>query len=1124
MSLASVIASYSPAGLWWGEETSGTTLVDSGGGGHNGTIDAGVALNATGIIPNRLPAGSWETNASEGGVVTTNTWVDGTEISGGVWIYFDVMPGVNGAVVFARANVNASNSRANKAWAIQVSSAGAILGRIYSNTSVTVVPTSANGVITTSGLYFIGFRQTASNFYFRVNKVQVATAAIAGGPVAYANNTQPISIGRSSVTGTYVMFGRVKGAVYFNTDIGDAGLDAIYDAGVAAAGYSGDITATLPALATAITGTATVPVYTGTATATLPSVTTAIEGDYSAPPVGDLTTVLPSLTTTITGGYLASVASGSVDAVLPIVAVTLSGTYTPAPITGDLTADLPSLTFAATGLFIPAISGDMDADLPMVAASFSGTFSTAGPQGSMSVVLPMLDVSFGTSINWSPTRRDITSGRIRRGIGYATWTPAVVPLPDGLVAATGQSVVTALAFSEPTYSGLQPIVSVETASEPRHRDRIIIDAVDRTYELGAEAQVSSFQLMEPFGYGTASIEFPQIRGCFGIPVWAALGAKVLIQRVDASDNVVATDYRGVVTAINSDGASISLDVGGEFTGPASLRWRPMPVVRRTFDIGYLMWQAAQLVKVRSTPRRGAVTGIKMARTGGMTLLEHAQQIAGRGTTRSGRQWTLMPNEDGVYVNARKDLTTKHVTIYLDDANAVGSLRRDVAEEPNRIYATSVNDEGMVIDGTRIPGADLGDTPEFPGFLTEGDTGDGVVALISALRVHGMLNSESALGGYDEDVSEAVRTIQEDAGLAVTGNVNSATWDALFDTNVVGFSTKLARREPAAQRSYTKRWLYSGSGAIIGRNPDFDPSRLISDKSFDFGTGFGQKQTREFSKTEIVDGSEPNWVGQIVLNTGAVIVGEHTPGDPITEIMADRDIRPGMNAWLPLFDGGTLAHITACRISGAVTTLDVDTRARDAWNTAQRIEGNREARRDPERKFFRDLASSTIQKDAIAPFSHQGGRINDVTLKAGKWTLVEFFAGDEGILQRLEFETNPNAEVYGIVCAKNIWPRVMERAIGDPSTVEGGERWSDESVFDMLRRDHGMLFAFGTPAEPGGYSPGYKSKGHPLTGRVIDAAGVNYFTYDAPVLRMLAFADRDTKIPGGRIAEPLIGPS
>jgi hypothetical protein len=143
------------------------------------------------------------------------------------------------------------------------------------------------------------------------------------------------------------------------------------------------------------------------------------------------------------------------------------------------------------------------------------------------------------------------------------------------------------------------------------------------------------------------------------------------------------------------------------------------------------------------------------------------------------------------------------------------------------------------------------------------------------------NIETWTTAGDDPVTGAIKDLQADAGLSQTGVVNAATWRALFNPDVTGYSLKRSQIIPAAQRSFTKFYLSDATGNIIGRNPDYLRNKPYVDVSVDMGAGFTRRQIKKWARQELADDNAANWVGTITVNMGAVINGTHNPGDPLT---------------------------------------------------------------------------------------------------------------------------------------------------------------------------------------------------------------------------------------------------
>lgn len=87
-------------------------------------------------------------------------------------------------------------------------------------------------------------------------------------------------------------------------------------------------------------------------------------------------------------------------------------------------------------------------------------------------------------------------------------------------------------------------------------------------------------------------------------------------------------------------------------------------------------------------------------------------------------------------------------------------------------------------------------------------------------------------------------------------------------------------------------------------------------------------------------------------------------------------------------------------------------------------------------------------------------------------------------------------------------------------VTGGENWTSEKVREAIE-DHAILLgAWGDRDEPGGYYPGARSEGDPLTGKLVDAAGFDYWTFAQPVLYVAIYAKQATRLRPQRILWPV----
>lgn len=723
--------------------------------------------------------------------------------------------------------------------------------------------------------------------------------------------------------------------------------------------------------------------------------------------------------------------------------------------------------------------------------------------------------------------RNRAGGRGRDGWAVSTWEPPVAPPPRP--STTPAARMTAFAFGTVTMNGTQPTYQSTAVSSPASRQRIIIGGRDVTFFRGVPTPPAEYDLLEPLMFGPANVEFPQIAAAFEEPgvgrlKWLAKGKPVVIQRV-VGEVVTGTVYRGFVVAFDVSGPTLRVEIGGQAQGRAALREVPTPIFRARRDLGRIAYHAIDLLNLPFEPRLGPETGLKSAVFGGMDHLSYLEEICARAWSRTGTGWTIMPGAKGIYRMRRKDVETIDFTVYADDRRAVANLRSDMAEEPNRIYATGVTPRGQRVRFGSYPGLKQSaaapypyrDGRDFGRGTTDADTrtGDGVTVMIHRLGALGYLSMDELPGGYDADAEQAVEDLQADADLPETGTMTTATWAALFDLSVTGYTLAWSRILPAAQRSYTRKFLRSPSGAVMGRNPRYRRHRIVVDRSVDMGAGMARKQIRGWARAEL-DRGEGNWVGSITLHTGAVLRGAVAPGAAVAaaDVMDARLLKPGMNAWLPHFSGGIVVHVSGVSVDSDTVTLAVDTRARDAMEIWQIIERNREARASAVRRF-RGNRQSTRVPDAIDVWDEVGGVLDgDVHLARG-WNVIPVVAGQEGTVSRIRLRLAHRREFACAAFGANIRPQRLAGLVGNPLTEAGTEAWEKRAVRRALE-SRGLLYSAGTKDEPCGYSPGRKSKSASPTGVHSDDAGFAYRCGPHPVLYLAVWVASPTRLLGGRV--------
>lgn len=709
--------------------------------------------------------------------------------------------------------------------------------------------------------------------------------------------------------------------------------------------------------------------------------------------------------------------------------------------------------------------------------------------------------------------------------------PVIVPLPAST--APSGAVITAVVVDSTAVVDGRTVPSVRTASKARDRYRVTLGGNDVTIDAnGSRAPQPTYSLVEPLLYGSGSLQFPGLNAALQ-SAGVAKFAPVKVQRVDADDNVVATDYIGFVSDDPPNGRDWTCTLGGQATGRAAMVDRPMVPFPTQKDIG------VQAMVAVSKPLRLPIgdiptTGIKMLETGGAgSQLDFLTDLLAKSTTKGGAQWTIMPDSSGRYQMTRKNLTHIDASVYIDGFRVVESLRRDFTEEPNRVWASSVGPDGRRIRFAVYPGlTPASGRPAFPGTLSPGDSGSGVVALTWRLFAVGYLDDRPGDWTTDADdpITAAIEDLQGDADLSVTGVVNSATWDALFDPDITNYSLRNTHIEPAAQRSYTYGQLRNASGTVVGHNPAFDPTRPLVDVTVDMGTGFTRQQVKQWAKRELADDSTANWVGTVTVNTGAVIDGEHNPGDPLTtDLVRDaRSIKPGHNLWLPNWDGGTLVHVSGVTVSPGSVEFAVDTRARDTMKVWEVIARNRESRKSPARQWIAQNRRSGLRDDTGAFYDGSVfGKVAETPLDADEWTVIPTPGGRSGLLNLIDTTLKNDPAAFALaIFGKQVDRDWCNRKLGDP--FDGSFEDRVQRNQETWQDNRGLVDVWGGKDQPCGYFPRQHTDASgtvtdaPITGRFRFKAGTPYLCQGSPVLWVaIRPKDVDSVLDGGRILDLLL---
>ena len=207
---------------------------------------------------------------------------------------------------------------------------------------------------------------------------------------------------------------------------------------------------------------------------------------------------------------------------------------------------------------------------------------------------------------------------------------------------------------------------------------------------------------------------------------------------------------------------------------------------------------------------------------------------------------------------------------------------------------------------------------------------------------------------------------------------------------------------------------------------------------------------------------------------------------------------------------------------------VDTLARDLLELAAIKARNTEAKRDIRREW---KAENRPRKSSHAMVGHDeyfGLLDRDIPLKGGRHKVFPVVVGQSGTVNRVRMLTVSDKAVYAVsIWSTHVTEKRLDRRVGNPLTVAGGESvWEKESLMDFFD-DRGLLYAYGDENQPCGYFPRRlkgddgDATGAPITGRHFDDSPWSYLCAagDPAIVWVDVYPDRDCTLKKGQILYP-----
>lgn len=675
---------------------------------------------------------------------------------------------------------------------------------------------------------------------------------------------------------------------------------------------------------------------------------------------------------------------------------------------------------------------------------------------------------------------------------------------------------------------------------------LLVDGKNVTRFRGKPAQIGGYQLQRPFGYGPADFAFPQVTNLEALgegDLWW-LRQEAPVRLVPVVDGVRGEDvWRGFITIPRTSDGHVQIHCDGEASGRLVLGIKPPEMFNFVKDIGRLWFASFRAVGLRCHPRLGPETGVTADSRGtGGTYLEYVNRLLAT-LEENGNGRTVDPvwvDGEHRYELVEKDLTTVHATVFCGTEGVIEDLADDLQERPNTFYGTGIGPNGQKWINAYAPGLIQGETPPFPmalGVMTVGtsnaDTvdGRGVTILQNRLLGTAHLDREDLGDGvYDEETAEAVEDIQEARGLPVTGDVDRATWDAIYDVNAAGLSLRAGPTVlPLAQASRVKQWLRTSSGAMAAANEDWDPDAIEVAVMVDHGPGVTKRRGRNWSKRALAKAQNGNnLVGTLEFDGADLWAGDVTHAQVVAgtaQPMSRLALKPGMRVRYVGYQGGSpVLHTAGVNVdSDTGVRAAVDTKGRTLQSVGAIIARNHPSRRDPAREWLAAFRNRPTSFDTQIIWSEIGGILSqDVRLVGGQWNTFQMVLGQEGEVRHtlVQLEDSPSRFVMCVTCKPTGEGWLQARC---PNPLAESDAWNTRAFQQELRREKIGVYAAGAWDQPLGYAPGIfadedGATGDPITGLHEDEMTFPYFTFDNnnPVAWVSIWAETDSVVRAGRM--------
>jgi hypothetical protein len=488
--------------------------------------------------------------------------------------------------------------------------------------------------------------------------------------------------------------------------------------------------------------------------------------------------------------------------------------------------------------------------------------------------------------------------------------------------------------------------------------------------------------------------------------------------------------------------------------------------------------------------------------------DYVQALLGEAITDDGRQWTISEVAPGIIRPVLKPAASQiHATVAYGTPGVDIDLRVDESTRVDGYYVSGIAPDGGGWANIFFPGLELVNPPPYPNDDasnmhvgdddSDTDSGSGVSDFQRRVNEVGIVGQHTVSGTFTAGWYDIIYDLQDRIGIEADGVPGPQTWNALHDRAGAGIKIEPLRL-PLVVKPNSWPTLHSATGTVIGKNPDFDDTRVPRFLPLQLGARKTKTEGARIAQALLDIYGQAGAFGQAVFemdpNDTDRAALSHLSNIKITGHESTDRVLQASHKVVTIDDGEDGSAFTV--------TLDLDEHARDAMWVEDLLEQRRNATPDLTRRPTAGARSSRIVTDERGPWDSESpcGHLRRTAINgaAGLPSIITVPFAEVGKLAAIELRaTQPFA--FAILASLRLTENQALSIVGDPFSSD--DPW--RPVYDQLE-PYGIIEAWGEQDNACGFSPGTEDADYPFTGLFKLNTPLDYWTETPHLASILIF--------------------